>query len=67
MSVVASDLAARLIADAVEVEALRDRYRYRGNAKYPRQFPGAAYARLDQRASDLRAAAATLSIPKQKA
>lgn len=50
----ASDLADRLIEHAVEIEALRDRYRYSGNAKYPRQHPSAKYAALDQRANHLK-------------
>lgn len=56
----ASELASRLLADAAEIEALRDRYNYRGNDKYPRQYPGAAYAVLDCKAKDLRQAAALI-------
>ena len=57
IAAMSSDLAQRLVADAVEAETLRDRYCYRGNATYPRQFPGEAYSRLDRKAADLRAAA----------
>jgi hypothetical protein len=55
-----SELSDRLLEDAAETEALRDRYTYRGNAKYPRQFPGEAYARLDRKAQNLREAAAVV-------
>lgn len=52
-----TDLATRLEQDAAEAETMRDRYAYRGNEKYPRQFPSEAYARLDRKAQDLRNAA----------
>ena len=51
-----TDLASRLEADAQEAEALRDRYNYRGNATYSREFPGEAYSRLDRKAQALRKA-----------
>ena len=57
----ASELAERLIAHVVEVEAMRDRYSYRGNDKYPRKFPSDKYAALDSRAKDLREAAARVA------
>lgn len=52
-----AELAQRLLIDAQDTERMRDRYAYKGNEKYPRQFPGSAYAALDRKAKDLRAAA----------
>lgn len=52
-----TDLATRLEQDAAEAATMRDRYEYRGNDKYPRQFPSEAYARLDRKVQDLRRAA----------
>lgn len=60
MSAQTTDLVARLLADAEETETMRDRYKYRGNDQYPRQFPGPAYAKLDRKARDLRQAAKML-------
>lgn len=55
-------LVEELLADAEETERLRDRYQYKGNAKYPRAFPGEAFATLDAKAHRLRQAAAIVAL-----
>jgi hypothetical protein len=53
----AETLPGRLIRHAENAERMRDRYNYRGNAKYPREFPGDDWRHFDAMAKDLRRAA----------
>ncbi len=50
-------LSGRLILHAKNAEQMRERYRYRGNAKYPRPFPSPYWKHFDDLARDLREAA----------
>ncbi|WP_375599350.1 hypothetical protein [Devosia sp. Naph2] len=56
----AEALPGRLIRHAENAERMRDRYSYRGNAKYPRAFPCDYWRHFDAMAKDLRRAAEIL-------